>query len=309
MAAVLPPPGRSRGGVASSGLAMVGASGAALASSPGGPPIGRMAPGVALPFDRVSGDWLRVLTPCEAVAWLARNAARIHPPTPVVLDPGHGGDEPGAVGPAALTEKEVNLEVARRAVDALGAQGVEAVLTRDGDYRATLAFRVSLATSVRPDAFVSIHHNAEPDGPRDGPGSETYYQYRSPASKRLAGLLYEETVAALRAFSASWVADRDAGAKWRLNAEGGDYYGILRRAGEKNLTASLAELAFISNASEEALLGTREVRQAEGEALARGIVRFLRTQDPGSGFTVPYPRTQPAGPGGGRKGCVDPLQR
>ncbi len=268
-----------------------------------------MAPGVALPFDQVSRDWLRVLTPCEGVAWLARDEARIHPPSPVVLDPGHGGDEPGAVGPGGLTEKEVNLEVAGRAADALRAQGIEAVLARSGDYRATLAFRVSLAASVRPDAFVSIHHNAEPDGPRDGPGTEIFYQYRSPASKRLSGLLYEEMVAALGAFPASWVADRDAGAKWRLNSEGGDYYGILRRAGEKNLTASLAELAFISNASEEALLRAREVRQAEADALARGIIRFLRTEDPGSGFTVPYPRTQPAGPGGGRKGCVDPLQR
>jgi N-acetylmuramoyl-L-alanine amidase len=203
----------------------------------------------------------------------------------------------------------VNLEVAERAAVALRAQGIEAVLTRSADYRATLAFRVALAAALRPEVFVSVHHNAEPDGPRDGPGTEIFYQYRSAASKRLAGLLYEEMVAALRAFPASWVADRDAGAKWRLNSAGGDYYGILRRAGDRSLTAALAELAFISNASEEALLRTQEVRGAEGDALARGIARFLRTQDPGSGFTEPYPRTQPAGPGGGRKGCVDPLQR
>jgi hypothetical protein len=102
------------------------------------------------------------------------------------------------------------------------------------------------------------------------------------------------------------VADTDAGAKYRTNDAGGDYYGILRRSGEVGVVASLAELAFITNPSEEALLRRDDVRQAEADALARALVRFLRTPDPGSGFTVPYPRVAPAGPGGGTSGCVDP---
>ncbi|MGH2690504.1 MAG: N-acetylmuramoyl-L-alanine amidase, partial [Actinomycetota bacterium] len=103
-----------------------------------------------------------------------------------------------------------------------------------------------------------------------------------------------------------WVGDTDAGAKWRLNSSGGDYYGILRRSGELKVTAVLAELAFVSNPSEEQLLARPDVQQAEGAAVARGILRFLRTPDPGSGFTTPYPRSAPAGPGGGSRGCVDP---
>jgi N-acetylmuramoyl-L-alanine amidase len=153
---------------------------------------------------------------------------------------------------------------------------------------------------------VSIHHNAEPDGPRDGPGSETYYQIKSAESKRLAGLVYEEIVKALSAYQAAWVADRDAGAKYRLNDSGVDYYGILRRSAEAGVVASLAELAFISNPTEEALLRRDDVRQAEAKAVSRALVRFLRTDDPGSGFTIPYPRTEPAGPGGGTTGCIDP---
>jgi hypothetical protein len=68
----------------------------------------------------------------------------------------------------------------------------------------------------------------------------------------------------------------------------------------------LAELAFVSNASEEALLSRPEVQELEARAVARGIERYLRSQDPGSGFSTPYPRRQPAGPGGGSRGCVDP---
>jgi hypothetical protein len=102
----------------------------------------------------------------------------------------------------------------------------------------------------------------------------------------------------------AWVADRDAGAKFRRNSRGGDYYGILRQTA--GVTAVLAELAFISNPPEARLLARPDVQQVEGEAVARGIVRFLTTSDPGSGYVTPYPRDEPAGPGGGGAGCVDP---
>jgi N-acetylmuramoyl-L-alanine amidase len=247
-----------------------------------------------------------VLTPCENRAWLRLSDGRAEPKVEVVLDPGHGGDEPGATGPGGLTEKELNLAVVDRTVAALHAAGIDAAVTRTSDYRITLGSRVAIAAALRPRVFVSVHHNAEPDGPREGPGTETYYQVRSTDSKRLAGLLYEEVVGALAAFPASWVADTDAGAKYRTNDAGGDYYGILRRSAEVGVVASLAELAFITNPSEETLLRRDDVRQAEAEALARALARYLHSEDPGSGFTIPYPRVTPAGPGGGTSGCVDP---
>ncbi|MGH9001961.1 MAG: N-acetylmuramoyl-L-alanine amidase family protein [Acidimicrobiia bacterium] len=293
-------------GTAAAGVLVTGPDGAALAKEPGGTTYGRLRAGVAVSYDSVSGSWARVLTPCENRAWLRLSEGRAAPTVEVVLDPGHGGDEPGAVGPGGLTEKELNLAVVERTVAALKAAGVDVAVTRPSDYRVTLASRVAIAAALRPKAFVSVHHNAEPDGPREGPGSETYYQIKSADSKRLAGLIYEEIVPALAAFPAQWVADTDAGAKYRTNDAGGDYYGILRRSGEVGLVASLAELAFISNPPEEALLRRDDVRQAEAEALSRALVRFLRTGDPGTGFTVPYPRVTPAGPGGGASGCVDP---
>ncbi|MEQ1788620.1 MAG: N-acetylmuramoyl-L-alanine amidase, partial [Acidimicrobiales bacterium] len=197
----------------------------------------------------------------------------------VVLDPGHGGDEPGAVGPGGTIEKAVNLAVAQEAARRLEARGAIVVLTRTSDYRITLASRAAIATTLQPQLFISIHHNAAPDGPRDGPGAETYFQISSPGSKRAAGLVYEELVAAFRAYDVAWVADRDAGAKYRPRSDGGDYYGILRRSA--GVPAVLAEAAFISNPPEEALLADPAFQAVEAQAIVDAVVRYVGTADPG----------------------------
>lgn len=242
-----------------------------------------------------------VRTPCGAEATVTGTPLTgAH----VVLDPGHGGVEPGAIGPAGTPEKAVNLAIARETQRRLELLGATVVLTRGGDYRITLASRAAIATSLKPQLFISIHHNAEPDGPRDGPGSETYFQIASPESKRASGLLYEELMRAFAPYDVAWVADRDAGAKYRPNSSGGDYYGVLKRTA--GVPAVLSEAAFISNPPEEALLNDPAFHAAEAEAITRAVVRFVTTPDPGSGFVTPYPRTQPPGSGGGAGGCVDP---
>ena len=278
------------------------------ASSPAAPLAGTRAPvvvsprGVVLPVLGPDPGGVRVGLPCGGTGVLAAGTAV--PSAQVVLDAGHGGDEPGAIGPNKLTEKASNFEVTRHARSALEAAGVAVVLTRTADYRMTLGARTRIATALEPRAFVSIHHNGDPDGPRDTPGSETYYQVRSPDSKRLAGLLYEEIFKAMSQYRVAWVGDTDAGAKYRLNTRGGDYYGILRQA--TGVPTSLVELAFITNGPEAELLARPDVQQVEGRAVAAGILRYLNTADPGSGYTEPYTRTTPAGPGGGSAGCQDP---
>lgn len=222
----------------------------------------------------------------------------------VVLDPGHGGGEPGAVGPAGTTEKDVNLAIALETERQLEAQGATVVLTRTGDYRITLASRAAIAQALRPTMFVSIHHNAEPDEHRATPGAETYYQIASGDSKRAAGLVYEELFRAFSAYDIDWVADRDAGAKYRPRSGGGDYYGILSRTA--GIPAVLSEAAFISNPPEEVLLTDPAFQAVEAAAFTRAVIRYVTTADPGSGFVEPYPRTEPAGSGGGASGCVDP---
>lgn len=257
--------------------------------------------GLVLPLLRREGDAFVVETPCARTAVVQGSLVER---ATVVLDPGHGGAEPGAVGPNGLSEKGLNLAVVNHARATLERAGVTTMSTRTGDHRVTLSTRAKVAKALKPKAFVSVHHNAEPDGPRSGPGTETYYQVASPDSKRLSGLIYEEVVRALSTYQIPWVADTDAGAKYRTNSAGGDYYGILRLS--QGVTSVLAELAFVSNPPEAELLVRPDVQQVEGEAVARGILRFLNTSDPGSGYTVPYPRSSPAGGGGGSKGCVDP---
>lgn len=78
----------------------------------------------------------------------------------IMLDPGHGGADPGAVGPTGLKESAVNLRVARYLRDLLTADGAEVKMTRDKDTFLSLGQRVELAAINKPDLFVSIHHNA-----------------------------------------------------------------------------------------------------------------------------------------------------
>ena len=257
--------------------------------------------GFALPVDaRTAAGWV-VETPCGNQTTLSKGAP-LGTPT-VVLDPGHGGGETGAVGPNGLKEAVVNFAVSQYARAALEANGVSVVMTRPGDNRVVLTTRSALVRKLRPAAMVSVHHNASPDGPRNAPGTETYYQYMSPQSKRLAGLIYEEVFRALSQYQIPWVGNVDAGAKYRLNSQGGDFYHMLREtAGTPSV---IAELAFVSDPPEAALLSRPDVQKVEGEAVARGILRFLRTSDPGSGYVTPVARPSTDN-GGGPEGCVDP---
>ncbi len=247
-------------------------------------------------------DGYLVQTPCaiEATVSSGEELFGAH----VVLDAGHGGVEPGAVGPAGTKESHVNLAIAERTQALLEEAGVVVISTRTADYRISIQARTGIANAVNPQAFVSIHHNAEPDGPFNGPGAETYYQIADDESKRLAALIYEEAVQAFSAYDIAWAGDTDAGVKFRPGSSGGDYYGILRRS--NGVPATLTELAFLSNPPEEELLASQAFQQVEAEALAKAILRYLTTDDPGSGFVEPYPRTAPAGSGGGVSNCEDP---
>lgn len=249
------------------------------------------------------GRWV-VGTPCGRRATIGEGTP-IHGAT-VVLDPGHGGVETGAAGGNGLLEKDLNLAVAHLAERALEREGATVVLTRRTDHRVTLEARSALVQRLKPPVFVSIHHNGAPDGRADEPGTEVYYQRAFPSSKRLAGLLYEELLAVFADEPGiTWHANVDAGAKYRRNSRGGDYYGILR--GTNGVTGVLSEALFLSSSPSEAeLLARPDIQAAEAEAITRAIRRFMLGTAPGSGFVEPIARETPAGPGGGGSGCVDP---
>jgi N-acetylmuramoyl-L-alanine amidase len=244
-----------------------------------------------------------VRTPCgRPIAYAGGEIVRT---ADVVIDAGHGGKETGAVGPGGTKEKSVTLAVAQLVTERLRQSGLTVVQTRGGDYRMTLFSRSAVARAVRARAFVSIHFNADPDGPSNKPGTETYFQHRSRESRRLAGLLYERIVAATGPLAASWVADTDAGAKDRVNQSGDDYYAVLRHAPE--IPSVLAELAYISNPPEEAMIRTESAQRVLADAVAAGVSAFLTSKANGSGFVDPYPRDMAVGGGDSvPSSCVDP---
>lgn len=325
------------------GVAVMASGGADLAMEPGGAALGRAFQGLLMAVEARAGEWLQVRTPCDTRAWVEGRQVRFTPGAApveigagfdfaegvVVLDPGHGGPNRGAVGPSGLVEAVVDLDIARRARDLLQEPRTvdwrtgavlpgddippvgEVWLTRTegppgADYEAGLFFRAQVANMAGAHAFVSIHNNADPDGPFEGPGSEVFYSVKDRQSKRLAGIMIEEFRRGFQDFDVHWVGDTDAGAKYRLRDDGEtDYYGVLRRTA---VPAVIAEGAFITNPEEEALLATAAFRQTYAEAVYRALVRFLTTDDPGSGYTEPYPRTVPAGRGDPLPTCTVPAQ-
>ncbi len=309
---------------ASKGAAVIARGGADLYRDLDSAPYVRAHEGLLFPVVGRDGEWLELLDHCDDPGWVRFDEVAFTPVQTVPLkpgmafsdavilvDPGHGGPNIGAVGPTGLIEKEVNLDIARRTRDLLSAPHTvdwetgeildgsaippasRVWLTRPegpagADVEAGLTFRTTIADSLNAHALVSIHNNAAPDGPYDGPGSEVYHQVASSESKRLSGLIVEEMRRGFSAFEADWVGDDDAGAKIRVGENGVDIYGILRLS---DVPAVITEGVYISNPSEEALLATPEFRQAYADAVYRALVRFITTDDDGSGFVEVEPFT------------------
>jgi N-acetylmuramoyl-L-alanine amidase len=229
----------------------------------------------------VEGAGSLVRTPC-GVDVAVTTVARVEP-VEVVLDPGHGGLDPGAVSSTGVSEAELNLDIARRVRDILRSRGTTVELTRDGDWFRTIADRAALATALAPRAFVSIHHNGGTHPPlRLGPGTEVYHEREDAESRRLGGILFEDVVAGLSQFDVDWVASQYRGALWRADRDGDDFYGLLRRA--DTMPAVILEAAYLTGDAESQLVTTTEFRAAEAESIARGIERWLNSADPGSGY-------------------------
>ncbi len=261
--------------------------------------------GVVVPVLGASGDGWLVGTPCGRTATV-RNARPLT--GTVVLDAGHGGRETGAVGPLGSRESDLNLAVVSYTQQALDAAGISAIPTRTSDYRVAITARAAIVSAVKPKAVISIHHNSSPSHLRDTPGTEIFHQAvgaSSSESRRLAGLVYEEVTAMLvRLEVTEWAATPRPGAKPRRNSGGDDFYGMLRRT--QGTPTALAEIGFVSNEQEERRYAQPAVQKAVGEAVARGIVRFLTTSDPGSGFVTPPSLADDDRRGGGTANCDDP---
>jgi N-acetylmuramoyl-L-alanine amidase len=110
----------------------------------------------------------------------------------ILLDPGHGGADPGAIGPSNLKESEVNLRVARYLRQLLEADGAEVHMTRTTDKTLSLGERVGVALQLRPDLFLSIHHNSSLSKVLENRAEFYYAAQDYGLSKRLASAMSNE---------------------------------------------------------------------------------------------------------------------
>ncbi|MBL7075423.1 N-acetylmuramoyl-L-alanine amidase [candidate division KSB1 bacterium] len=175
----------------------------------------------------------------------------------ICIDPGHGGEEDGAIGPTRLLEKDINLAVSLSLRKMLERRGAQVVLTREGDRDMGLYERVAFADSAGADLLISIHHNALPDGinPFINHGSGTYYY--QPQSLPLARAIHKNLLKTLK-----------------LN-DYGLYYDNLALCRPTWPPAVLVEAAFMMYPPEEELLKKKRFQKRIARAVYRGIVEFL----------------------------------
>ena len=212
----------------------------------------------------------------------------------VIIDPGHGGGDSGAVS-QGVVEKDLNLDVGRRIAQTLAARGVKVRLTREDDHFVTLEDRVRMGNAQPGTVFVSIHFN---DASGDGrvamnraSGVETFYSQNKAMGASAGGWMWASLFGA--GAKADQAAARDVeawsereGATLAQSIQGALVASTAaadRGIKERSLYVTrrvrgpsvLVEGGFVSHPAEAKLLGDPAYRQKLADAIADGIVRYL----------------------------------
>lgn len=217
----------------------------------------------------------------------------------VVIDPGHGGGDPGAISKAGLKEKSVNLDIALRLNKILKNKGFDVIMTRSTDVFIPLERRTEIANRAKADLFISIHANA--NRARSLNGFEVYYispnindvqralssaQYVEldlnsgsfyGRSKNLKAILWDmiytynraESIELSRSICKKIDSDLDTRV---LGIKGAGFY-VLKGA---RMPSVLIEIGFLSNSDEAKLLNSGTYRQQVAEAIGDGIYSYSR---------------------------------
>ncbi len=173
----------------------------------------------------------------------------------IVIDPGHGGADTGAIGSGGVTEKEIVLEISRRVIAALESEGATVISTRKCDYWVEVYDRPTIANSAGADAFVSVHANADPRGQAEG--TETFHYPNHDDSRRLADTLHHQIV--------NMLGSNDRGVRY-------GNFAVLREAA---MPAVLLECLYLSSPREQARLQSVAVQEAIAQAVVSGLKQFF----------------------------------
>ncbi len=174
----------------------------------------------------------------------------------IVIDPGHGGLDPGAIAANGIAEKHLNLKVAKKIAYLLNQAGATVYLTRNNDRTVSIREIASFANRVKADIFISIHYNYSYI--KKVAGTETYYWNRK--SRNLALTLHRSLVRGLKR--------RDRG---------------LRRAKfytihHTSMPAVILEPLFISNASESKLASSATYQAKLAQTIVSGVKQYFRSK-------------------------------
>ena len=215
----------------------------------------------------------------------------------IVIDPGHGGKDPGAHGQRGTEEKDITLKVALKLRDLLNKQpGVRVLMTRERDEFVELEDRAKFANGQEADLFVSIHVNSHPQ--RSVKGIEIYH-FGEAKDQRALEVAARENGTPLNSTGVGWeylVADLLTAKKFEASLELAwtakeamvtnlnDHYALVDHGVKTapfyvlrftSMPSILAEIAYISNSSEEDLLRTGLFTTRVAEALKEGVNTFL----------------------------------
>jgi N-acetylmuramoyl-L-alanine amidase len=216
----------------------------------------------------------------------------------IVIDAGHGGKDPGAIGRTGLREKDVNLDIAKRLARLLRLEGIEAVMTREGDRFVSLSRRANIANNSGADLFISIHSNA--NHVRSVKGFELYYVSPSindskrayataeSASLNLDKALFGSNSTVLKAIVWDMIFTSNRAVSIELSRSicravnnnldarilgvKGARFQVLR---ETHMPSILIEVGFLSNYNEERMLKNGYYRQRIAESILQGIKDYI----------------------------------
>ncbi|QYX30363.1 N-acetylmuramoyl-L-alanine amidase [Sphaerospermopsis torques-reginae] len=173
----------------------------------------------------------------------------------VVIDPGHGGKDPGAIGIGGTREKDIILPISLRVAEVLQQNGVQVILTRDSDYFVSLPGRVQMAERANADVFVSIHANSVGLSRPEVSGLETYYYDNGLG---LARAVHNRILQSVN------VRDR--------RVRKARFY-VLRKS---SMPSILVETGYLTGREDIAKLRNPTYQRQMGEAIAQGILQYLR---------------------------------
>jgi N-acetylmuramoyl-L-alanine amidase len=188
----------------------------------------------------------------------------------VILDPGHGGYDPGAISSQGVYEKAINLQIAQKVKEMLRPSGIEVALTREEDIdyvpngvkgktarkQIDLNRRIDMAKEAKADVFVSLHVNATVSGQNSG--AETFYHYKSESGKGLAELIQQELI-------------KIPGMNRRI-AKPGDFYVIKNTS----MPAVVVEMGYLSSVKEQKKLQQSWYQEQLSRAIAKGIANYFK---------------------------------